>query len=506
MAHLVSKRAAARSTTHFTTGTSEGAPENFVPHPEPLALHWGMPNDGFFPVDSIDVTLVDYPFQKSLSLPVTNASLESLALGSESNGQTLTPPYKKNNVITINRRTDNKALIDLATGLQYSQTEGIPQVRQFARDLVKRVHKPVTPGWDAIITLGAGDGLNKAAEVLLDRDDVVLIEEFTFSPFLQNVELAGGIPVPIKLDVEQGSEGLNLEYLTDLLENWETLKPGLRKPKALYTIATGQNPTGLTQTLGFRKKVYALAEKHDFAIIEDDPYGYLTLSPYKKPEAFIRLNDFISVDDYVNKELTPSYVSIDTSGRVVRLETFSKLFAPGLRLGFIVANDAFIMAIANYSALVTRFPSGPSQILFNNVVEQKFGGVDGWLQWVLKMRVTYSHRKDVLLQSLVESKAHDKKYLEVIDPLAGMFAVVKINFPEGVDIASKIKVLNFKLANYGVGAVPGINMAVDKEFSKDKGNFYRLTFAAAKDDGQLSEAGTRFSNAVYDFFEKGLEY
>ncbi|KAK6459347.1 aromatic amino acid aminotransferase II [Scheffersomyces xylosifermentans] len=510
--HLISKRAAARKTLHFTDGPTNDPPKGFKAHPNPLPLHWGMPNNGFFPIDSIDVNLVEYPFQKSLSIPVTNASLESLSLtGSSEGGQTVTPPLvgasTKANSIRITRHSDDKKkIIDIASGLQYSPVNGLAPLVQFTRDFIERTHKPAYEDWDTIITGGAGDGLNKAAEILLDPEDVILIEEFTFTPFLLNVEHAGGIPVPVKLDISEGSNGIDLDYLTDLLENWEALKPGLRRPKALYTIATGQNPSGLTQSLEFRKKIYNLAVKYDFAIIEDDPYGYLTLPPYQKPQSYLKLGTFLTVEEYLKNHLTPSYLTIDTTARVIRIETFSKLFAPGLRLGFIVAHKKAIDAISKYAALVTRFPSGTSQLIVNNVIEKKFGGVDGWLQWILKMRVTYAHRRDVLLNAIFESEAYKNKYVDVIDPQAGMFVSFIVNFPEGTDIEEKIGLLVWKFAEFGVGVVPGINMAVEKKFSLDRANFFRLTYAPANTDEEIIEGGKRLTAAVQDFFDKGLEF
>lgn len=498
--NLISKRAGAREFTHFSSVVSEGAPEGFKPHPKPLALHWGMPNAGFFPVDSIDINLVEYPFQKSLAIPVTNASVESFAVDTK----------KKDNTVSTPKVTDNKdKIIDITQGFQYGPVLGLPQLVKFTEDFINRVHKPAYEDWGTIITNGAGDGLNKAADALLDEGDVILIEEFTFTPFLKNVSNAGGIPIPIKLNLDKslGKQlGLDVEYLTDLLSNWTKHYPGLRFPKAIYTIPTGQNPTGLTQPLAVRKQVYALAEEYDLAIIEDDPYGYLTLQPWAKPANIFKLNEFLEVDEYIANHITPSYLTIDTSGRVIRIETFSKLFAPGLRLGFIVAHKKIIDVIERYANVVTRSSLGVSQIIVNNVIEQKFGGVDGWLQWILKMRQTYSHRRDLLLNEFYESKAYKAGNIDVIDPQAGMFVSVFVKIPEEFEIEEKINLLSFKFQNYGVGVVLGLNMAIDKEFSRAKGNFFRLTFAPANNDAEIVEAAKRFISAIEDFYAKGLNY
>lgn len=492
MSHLISKRAQSRTLTHFTADTLQGAPEGFKPHPKFLHLDYGTPNNGFFPVKSIEVKVKETPFE------VSDLAID----GSEI--------LESENKVLIKTHSADPKLIDIATGLQYSHVQGIPQLQKFTREVVSKAHPPKYDEWETIVSSGAGEGLNKAIDVFLDEGDVVLLEEFTFTPILQNIRNLGAIPVPVKLDLNTSLEdanGIDIAYLTNLLENWDEIKPELKgkKPKALYTIASGQNPTGLTQSLSFRKRVYALAEKYDFAIIEDDPYGYLTLPPYNESEVKTG-PPAIEIEDYLKNHLTPSYITIDTSGRVLRVETFSKLFAPGLRLGYLVGHKDVIDAIARYSAVVTRSPSGTSQLLVNNVIEQNFGGVDGWLEWILKLRGAYSRRRNVLLYNLYELKAYKEGYFDLIDPRAGMFVSVIVKFPQGTDINAKLTLLQWKFRAYGVGVVAGIKMAVDPEFSLERGNFFRLTFAPADTDEEIAEGASRFTSAVYDFFQKGLEF
>lgn len=506
--HLISKRAAGRTQIHFSTTPTEGIPEGYVPHANPLHLSWGTPNDGFFPVESIQVNTVDAPFQNNMKPIHTNNSLEFLPKDTnlEKTMKDLDINPDANNVEILKRR-DTKDLIDIRQGFQYSGSSGMEQLLKFTRDFIGKTHKPNYDDWGTVLSTGAGDGILKTFDAVLNEGDVILMEEFTFTPSLMMVKETGGIAVPIKLNVASDSEGIDLEYLTNLLENWDTEKPGLRRPKALYTIPTGQNPTGLTQTLEFRKKVYDLAEKYDFAIIEDDPYGYLTLPPFKQPEeGMVKLDEFLTTEEYISKHLTPSYLEIDTAGRVLRIETFSKLFAPGLRVGFIVAHKRFIDVINRYNAVVTKFPSGVAQTVLQNVLYQKFGGVDGWIQWILKMRAVYIHKRDLLVSQLVNLTVYKKGLIDIVDPKAGMFVSVVLKFPEGTDIQTKIDLLNFKFSAYGVGVVPGLNMAVDKKFSVSRGSFYRLTFAPLNNDEEVVEASRRFISAVDDFFNKNLEF
>lgn len=518
--HLISKRAAGRTSVHFTNAPSDKPPANFKPHGKPLALSYGMPNHGFFPIDSIDVNLVDYPFQKITTPSTTSSTAEeeppsSSLNGSENGHQTKTPPssiHAPQSTVHISRHTTDPKLIDLARGLQYAAVEGHAPLLQFARDFIIRTHKPNYDDWNVFITTGASDGLNKAADVFLDDGDVILVEEFTFSPFLRFLDNAGAKAVPVKINFDNDSDGIDLTQFVDLLENWEKHYPNLPKPKALYTIATGQNPTGFTQSLEFRKKIYDLAVKYDFAIIEDDPYGYLTLPKYEKPNiggsgsGNNELKNDLEIDDYLKNHLTPSYLELDTTGRVLRVETFSKLFAPGLRLGFIVGHKKVIEAVKNYSDVVNRGALGLTQTIVNNVIQENFKGVDGWLEWILKMRLNYSYRKDLLLYSIFESQAYKKGYVDVIDPKAGMFVTFKVNLPKDVDVLQKMKLLLWKLISYGILVVPGYNMTVDLEFSKDRSNFFRLCYALANNDEEILESGKRLTDAVYEFFSNGLEF
>lgn len=501
--HLISKRANGRERIHFTTVDYSKQPKDFKPHDKPLHLSWGTPNDGFFPVNSIQVEIQDAPFESSLNFHHTNNSLEQLPKDLKKLDLNLEKEKKSVNIV---KRGEDKNLIDIRQGFQYSMHSGMDQLNQFCKDFIERVHKPGYSEWTTTLSTGAGDGILKTMDAVLNPGDVVLMEEFTFVPSLMMIKECGATGVPIKLSVNSHSEGLDLDYLTNLLENWETLKPGMNKPKALYTIPTGQNPTGLTQSVEFRKKVYALAEKYDFIIIEDDPYGYLTLPPFKKPDGVVKLDEFITVEEYLKDHVTPSYLTIDTKGRVLRIETFSKLFAPGLRIGFIVGHKRLIDVILRYAAVVTKFPSGVAQTLLQNVLYQKFGGVDGWIEWILKMRQVYIHKRNLLVNELTKSTIYEKGLIDIIDPKAGMFISVVLKFPEGTDVQEKIDLLNFKFASFGVGVVPGLNMAVDKEFSIERGSFFRLTFAPLNNDEEVVEASKRFVDAVEDFFAKGLEY
>ena len=114
----------------------------------------------------------------------------------------------------------------------------------------------------------------------------------------------------------------------------------------------GHNPTSGVLSVKRRKEIYKLCSKYDIIIVEDDPYWYLQFPSAGSEEAKSRgLSMPRTTDphqpvkssgfDFLDS-LIPSYLSIDTDGRVIRLDTFSKTAAPGCRLGWITTQPAFI--------------------------------------------------------------------------------------------------------------------------------------------------------------------
>ncbi|CUM67783.1 uncharacterized protein PRCAT00005488001 [Priceomyces carsonii] len=481
---FLSKKATTKNIPSFRSAGSINEPKGFKAHLQPLALSYGVPDPAFFPIRRITIDVDEYPFQ------------DTLFANEEEKGGSI--------VIT----KDEEELLGLSVALQYGEVAGASKFKEFLKDFVQIVHDPGYKNWSVLSTNGSSEGLNKVMETIINPGDTVLMEEFTFTPICSTVKNVGGIPVPVKFDLDKPKPDIDVEYLTELLENWDELKPEFkgRKPKAFYTIPTAQNPVGSTQSVETRQKIYELSIIHDFLIVEDDPYHYLTLPPLKDPSVENIKDDSITVEEYLSHTLTPSYLKFDTHGRVIRVESFSKVFAPGLRLGFIVAHQRLIAALDLYSSLSTRAPSGASQSILLNVIVKKFGGIHGYLGWILKMRLAYGHRRNVLIATLNKSEAKKKNYLTVKSCEAGMFASVAINLPPGVSVADKMVLLDYKFLQFGVQVVLGERMAVDPLFSEKHSNFIRITFASLSTDEELKEAGTRFGNAVEAFFENGLEY
>lgn len=495
--NLISKRSRNRTVDSFY---SFDLPSDIVKHPNPIKLAGGTPNEGFFPIESIHLNLINEPFQhlsylnKTLQLNKFNINTkEQIHKINETNSQ------------HTYRYSVNDDEIPIERGLQYGETDGFPQIKKFAKDLIIKSNKPIYNDWDLIITNGSGDSLSKVVDLLVEDHGTILVEEFTFTPFNSSVHNYNATVIPVKLNIkpEDGDPGIDTEYLDDLLTNWdESEYKHLPRPTALYTIPTGQNPTALSQSLAKREKIYSIAEKHNFIIIEDDPYGSIVLPKYGTKNPYEDKN--YSNDDYLNS-LYPSYLRIDKSGRVLRLETFSKLFAPGLRLGFIVANKYFINRILLHTAVTTKSPSGISQLILNNIV-QNWGGVDGWINWSKKIAKHYTIRRDILLKHLYETKSFEKGQFTVIEPDAGMFIILFINLEKFVPNPKnweKILIeLRLKSITNGVELVFGNRMASNLQFKHTlpKSNFIRLTVAAVDNNDSLIEGAKRLGLTIQEFF------
>jgi aromatic amino acid aminotransferase I len=97
------------------------------------------------------------------------------------------------------------------------------------------------------------------------------------------------------------------------------------------------------------------------------------------------------------KELTPSFLSMDTEGRVIRLDSFSKTIFPGLRLGYFIANPVFIERLLRATEVETQDPAGLSQAFVTGLLDQ--WGVNGYFNWLQHLKTQYERRRNWLLEA-----------------------------------------------------------------------------------------------------------
>ena len=190
----------------------------------------------------------------------------------------------------------------------YPHVQGYPPLREYVAGKLLRTRSiDVTPD-DIILADGSSQPLHMIVETLVEPGDVVLTEDYVYSGTLGILRRFGADVRGVACD----GDGLDPDALEEAIELAESKG---RRPKMVYTIPTFQNPQGWTMTLERRKALVQVAERHGVPILEDDCY----------------------VDLRFEGEDVPSIHSLDDSGLVMYVGSFSKIIAPGMRLGYMTA-------------------------------------------------------------------------------------------------------------------------------------------------------------------------
>lgn len=188
--------------------------------------------------------------------------------------------------------------------LQYSVTEGYPQLRETLKEYMKSHHNIGRDFDDILITTGAQQIMDLATKSLVNEGDVVITEAPSFIGSLNTFRSYNAKLVGVKID----DDGMNMEELEKALQTH-------KNARFIYTIPNFQNPSGITMSLEKRKKMYELAKKYNVLILEDNPYGDLRYSG----------------------EYIPCIKSFDEDGIVIYAGSMSKVISPGIRVAYVIA-------------------------------------------------------------------------------------------------------------------------------------------------------------------------
>lgn len=300
--------------------------------------------------------------------------------------------------------------------LQYGPTEGFPPLREFLVSMMRRRGLPV--GVDNLLVLsGSQQGLDMIAKLLIDPGDPVLVEEPTYVGALQAFRPYRPSFVSLPMD----DDGLRIDALEQALAD---LAAAGRRPKFLYTVASFQNPTGVTLTAERRRALIELAGRHSLPIVEDDPYGELRYSG----------------------EAPPLLAALDIARwgaprHVLYLSTFSKLLVPGLRVGWAVAPEALLRRMTQVKQGLDLHTGSLAQAIAYEACR------DGLLdRQIPKICRLYQARRDTMLALLEQHMPPGTRWTR---PDGGMF--LWITLPEGVDTT----VLLGQALEHQVAFVPG---------------------------------------------------
>lgn len=248
----------------------------------------------------------------------------------------------------------------------------------------KQIHAPPYADWKCIMTPGNTFMLELAFRTFVKRGDYILIEQYTYPSCLETAKPLGARFVAISMD----KDGLLPEDLDRVVSSWDASIMGAERPKVLYIIPTGQNPTGSTLSEKRREEIYAICCKHDIYILEDDPYYYIQMrAAYETSTSFSN----------APTALVRSFLSLDTQGRVMRMDSFSKIMSAGSRLGWVTASEQVIERITRAHEVSIQNPSGFAQIIVFRILQEKWLH-EGFSVWLKYLQNEYALRRDMMMK------------------------------------------------------------------------------------------------------------
>jgi len=330
------------------------------------------------------------------------------------------------------RKATNDVLDEAGrVALQYGPTEGyLPLRKQICQRLKEKNSIDCGPE-KVLITAGSQQGLDFVARLFVNPGDVILME----SPSYLGAISAFKVSQPNFVEVPTDEFGMDMDALENILATTDRVK-------MIYVIPDFQNPSGRTWPMERRVRFMEIINKYEVPVIEDNPYGELRFKG----------------------EFLPSLKSMDSKGLVVYLGTFSKILAPGYRLGWIVADGDIMEKLVLLTQAAVLQTSTISMMIVSKFLEQN--DLDAHVE---KIREVYKHRCDLMLKTMDEYFPKEAKYTY---PDGGLFTWVEL--PEHIDT----KVLASKALDKLVAYVPGIGFFPNG----DTHNCMRLNYSNMPDE------------------------
>ncbi|GGP79079.1 aminotransferase-like domain-containing protein [Streptomyces melanogenes] len=291
--------------------------------------------------------------------------------------------------------------------LQYSTTEGDPGLRAATAARLTARGLPTRAG-QLLVTTGSQQGLTLLAAALVEPGDTVLVEDPCYLAALQAFGFAGARIVAVPSDAD-GPDPVALDELV-----------ARERPKLFYSVPTFQNPTGRTMTAERRRAVAEVAVRRGLWVVEDDPYGELRYEGESVP--------WIS-----------SYEG--AADRTVLLGSYSKIMAPGLRLGWLRAPEALLRACG-----IAKQAADLHTPTVNQLAAARYLADRDLDAHVAKVRAAYGERRDAMLAGLADALPEGSSWNR---PEGGMFLWATL--APGSDATASLK----EAVAHDVAYVPG---------------------------------------------------
>lgn len=315
--------------------------------------------------------------------------------------------------------------------LQYGKPLGVTDLRMAALNHLV-LPKNIDASLENIMIVGGGmEGLYLTAQILLEPGAVVLVESPTFVQSIQTFEMFEAECIACKTD----DDGYDLEDLEAKIK--------LYHPRMIYVIPTFQNPSGRTTSLEKRKALARLANEYDIMLLEDDPYGDMRYSG----------------------DPIPPVKSFDKNDNVIYANSFSKIFSPGSRLGYICASEGIIRKLYDAKTASNSHTGMISQVLCAEFFNRGY-----FEPHLKKICGIHKERRDVMMECIRQGMPAGSKYIE---PNGGLFTWVEL--PEQIDTSGPMMAA---AAQAKVAYMPGEKFFVNGQPIRK--NCMRLSFGGTE--------------------------
>ena len=375
------------------------------------------------------------PYAKRMSRVQPSAIRELLRLGADPTVTSFGGGYPDPTLFPVAELQEVYARLlvpEHAATLQYTASNGLPRLRAQVAERLARDGISCTAD-DVLIIQGGQQGLDLAAKLVIDAGDVIITENPTFLGALIAFAPCEPTYAPVRTD----ADGMDTGHLEEVLA---------AHPDAamIYTVPDFQNPTGITMSLDRRRRLIDLANAYGLLVVEDTPYRALR---------------------YEGRDL-PTLKSLDTHGRVLHLGSFSKILAPGLRLGWAVASPEILERLA-----LLKLAADTQNSTLNMAATSSYLSRYDIDAHIARAVPVYRHKRDLMLATMAETFPDDVHFTT---PDGGLF--VWLTLPAGFDAAAFMA--ETLLPQAQVAYVPGATFFPVQQ----EPNHARLSFSGVPDD------------------------
>jgi len=334
--------------------------------------------------------------------------------------------------------------------LEYGSTAGSPPLIDFVCARLAETDARAPDPEQVVITAGASQGLDLVATLLLSPGDTVLLDVPTYH---LAIRIFADHPVRLQA-VASDADGIVLDDLERVVAR---LRDNGERPRLLYTIPTFHNPTGRNVSLRRRQELVSFAAQERLLVAEDDTYRELSYDGAPPPSLW----------------------ALDRAGIVVRIGSFAKSVAPGLRLGYVTATPEIATRMAEGGLL----DSGGGMNHFAATVLAEYAAAGDYVRGVTRFRDAYRTQRDQLLEGLAAHLPHAASWSR---PEGGFFAWVELPSGIGADALRPVALAR------GVAFLPAHRFFLD-----DRGapGAIRLAFSMYP-PATLDEATGRLGDAI----------